>query len=267
MSDQAGREATKRTGGPASKNPRKDGWSKDVVLHELQDDPKITLWQIFTRWAGQATPFSCRDDFRRWLKSDEEFAARVKPLLADRGQYKSGKPPSRTRREHRPQFADWKKKFGADLFESGSRLIAAEKSPYKWEMIVKKLDPNDHEFDAELFDIVKVAELRICSEMESGFLESYRAVAPGKDKAWISRQWLERRDPKRWGRQVEMIVSGNVKHEHTHILEKPREVRLLELAQDQAKFFGKDSPQKALESGRSDDRVIDAEVIEDRVRA
>jgi hypothetical protein len=108
------------------------------------------------------------------------------------------------------------------------------------------LEPQNPDYDERFANMVRDAEVKICAEMEGGMIQAFRDAEMPRDRAWIARSFLERRDPTRWGKQVELIHSGGIDHQHKHTHElKAREDILLELFEDQKRFMRREPLQIA----------------------
>lgn len=252
---------------------RADGWSKETILAELSTKPEMTLRKLFELYRGEASAEACKSDYKQWVREDVAFAAAVKPLADLRRPVPSntgrdiGRPPL----DADPSNADWRLRFGEHLFKYGSRLKAAEKSPYKWTTILKKLNPRHKDFDTALFEIVREVELMICSEMEGGIVGSYRVLPDGKEKAQIARSVLERMDPDRWSKKVGITVGGKVEHVHSGqgaVGSGGVNERLLAILEDQTAFMR--NSVKLIETGQNlafpapSGVILEAEVIQER---
>lgn len=240
------------------RNPRPAGWGKDLVLAEL--GVGRTLSEIYEKWAHSgATVNGLKWDVRKWKRDDDEFAAEVDRLVDARKDPRvetlRKAPPPPTKEERDPSIANWRVQYCADLLETGTRTAAAERSPYDYSHIYRMLEPRYKDYDEEFAELVHETEMRICAEMEGGIVEAFREADRPKDKAWIAKSWLERRDPTRWSRQVEMIHSGEVKHKHKHELPEPIQERLEALLDEQRKFF------EESEARLQADGVIEADFV------
>jgi hypothetical protein len=260
------------TGRP--RGARAEGWSKEKLLEELEADEEVSVSELCRKFAaGETKPKSLLVEVERWRASDADFRARYDALLSLRspGTVNNGGP---SKEDQDPEaFADWRLKFCTDLAESGSRLDAANKSPYSYTHIYQMLTEGYPFFDKDFAEMVHMVEMQIAAEMEGGFVWAFRQCTDPAKKAWIADRWLTKRDPRRWGKQVEITHSGKVEHEHTHKL-LPREERLALLMQEQQTFFG-GVEQRALPPGvdesrvldlgssRADPEVIDAEYVEE----
>lgn len=235
--------------------PKREGWGKEAVLAGLREGKAIM--DVCAEYSIKSPPRVLYKETADWRKSDPAFAAEYDAVLNERfpNRSRAGRPRKETLD---PLLADWRLKFCEDLFATANRARAADNSPFEYPHILAMLDPNKAEYDKDFADMVHEVELRICSEMEGGIWSAYKE-ASGRDKAWIARQWLERRSPERWASQSKLQVSGKVEHEHKGVLkvELSRDERLALLAADQEKYFQAYTP-KALPEGE----VVEAEVVE-----
>lgn len=252
------------TGRPAK--ARVDGWGKDTLLRELRTG--LSLREVCNRYALEASPGTLRREVTVWRLTDPLFDRDYTQIMADRGHLTRINHDGPEKREYAdPNLADWRVRFCERLYLDASRLAAAEGSPYEYRQICKMLDCNHVQYDKDFADLVKDVELRMNAEAEGLFFNALREADTPKDKAWIASKWLERRDPSRWSKQVEMIHSGTVKHEHEH-KGLPREQRIAELMAAQQEFFKQHAPALVLESGlRESIDVVEAELVAESSQA
>jgi len=248
--------------GKGRRGPRAPGWGKEAVLRELAAGD--TLHQIAAKYALTTSPDALVTEIVRWRARDAAFAARYDALMDRRGRPNRKAAGVKSKAEQNPQLGDWKLHFCEALFETGSRLKAAEdpRVPYSWKHLHQMITPGYPQHDAAFADMVHLVEMRFCAQMEAGMVEAFRDAKNPRDKAWIAKQWLERRDATRWGKQVEMIHSGQVSHTH-EIAAKTREERLAELLADQQRFLTPELPaeSRALPPAPEALEVIDVEVL------
>jgi hypothetical protein len=235
--------------------PRLEGWGKETVLKEIREG--AVVMDICAKYALTNPPTSLYQEIVRWRHQDPAFEKEWTAIMLERDPDRNSKSRGAPRKEDiDPSLADWRLKFCQDLFETGKKLEAARRSPFCWEEIVKKLNKTTPSYDQQFAEMVHEVQMKLCAEMEGGFVEAFRESS-GRDKAWIARSWLERQDPERWSRQVEMIHSGQVVHKHE--IQVSRESRLAALADEQSRFFSKHSPAPALAAG--DEEAIEVEVL------
>lgn len=242
MAKKPGRRAEKRA----------PGWSRETLLREMRAGKPVM--DVCAEYSLDTKPTTLYAEVTRWRAQDPEFERQYGEVLEGRGVSRAGGLPPREQLD--PSIADWRLKFCEDLFETGKKLEAARRSPFSWEEIVKKLNRSTPSYDHQFAEMVHEVQMKLCAEMEGGFVEAFRESS-GRDKAWIAKNWLERQDPARWGKQVELIHSGAVavNHTHTHRLELPKEERLALLADEQQKFFAESYPAALPEP------VIEGEVV------
>lgn len=235
----------------------------ETVLEEMRRGDSVS--EICRRYALGTTVGALRTEIERWRHRVPEFGAEYAAILdekyPDRLSQGRGRP---TKEETDAKLRGWKMQFCEDLIKyNGSRNKAAARSPYTPEYIYQMLDESYPAFDQEFYDLVHVTEMRLAAELEGGLYEDWASLGPGKDRAWIAMQILPRRQPKRWSKQLEMIHSGSIKHEHNHQLALPKNERLALLAEQQQKFFATE-PVAALPAdtgGVAIEDVIDAEYV------
>lgn len=221
-------------------NPRAKGWGKETFLAALEADPKITAHAVISKYRLKNKHANLSHEVVRWRFADLEFAARYKALMDARSPNRI--KVSVTKVDADPSLGDWRLKFCEDLFATGTRLAAAEKSPYSYDHIYQMMTEKYPQYDREFAEMVHLVEMRMCAMAEGLFFQALTSDdnAP-KDRAWIASRWLERRDPARWGRQVEMFHTGTVEHKHTVEI-KSREERLAALLEDQLHYLEKAAP-------------------------
>lgn len=214
------------------KKERAPGWGKEAVLRELEDGLGIT--EICAKYAAEAAPASLKSEVTRWLAEDEQFASEYTRIVGAENE----RPRGDISRELLPQYANWKLDFCNKLFETGDRLAATTATPYDYSSICKKLNVDDKVYyDEEFAEMVRYTQLQLCGRVEAVVTNTvFDPEVPADKRALIGIKILERQDPKRWGRQVEMIHSGKIQHENvTPAL--PREQRLAALASELGQFM------------------------------
>lgn len=235
---------------------RAPGWGKETVLRELEDGSSVR--DICKRYSLETGYRALVTEIQQWRVRDADFKVRYDALMDERDPNRSGGAPSKEEKD--PSLGDWRVKFCEDLFRTGSRLKAAESSPYSYQLIYQKITEGYRHYEPDFAELVQLTEMRLCAEMEGAMVDALREAAAPRDKAWIAKAWLERRDPRRWGRQVELLHSGSIRHEHTHTHRLSREERLEALVEDQQEFFGAAGEQAALPPADAGE-VIDLEPI------
>lgn len=228
---------------------RGDGWGKETILSEMKEGR--TLVQILQRYRTSSSVTVLEKEYQGWLRSDPEFNKAVR-------EHSPPTPGSSPNKEMKGEaLPEWREKFGEDYYDTGDINAAARLSPYSESMIHEKLSARHRNVDKRLIEIVAAIEVKMVKEFEGGFVKAFRDAQQPKDRAWIAKSWLERRAPERWGKQVEMIHSGTVKHDHSVEL-KPRDQMLRELMADQ-KAFGE---KKDLALPAINENVIEGEIVE-----
>lgn len=221
----------------APKEGRAPGWGKEAVLRELESG--LSLVEVCAKYAIGVEPSTLRRDVLKWRETgktyDERFDAEYKRIVGEDNVY----PRGDTSKELLPENADWRVAFCEEFAVTKSRELAAAATPHDYRTIYRKLNKDDSLYDAEFAEMVHLVQMSFCAAIESDIIKSAtNDLLPAKDRAWIGFKVLERQDPKRWGRQVEMIHSGTIKHETQPAqLQLPREQRLAALASELKQFM------------------------------
>lgn len=148
---------------------------------------------------------------------------------------------------------DWRRLFCDKLLETKSRIEAASVTPYNYDEIYKKLNPNYAEYDKDFAEMVHLAEMRQVARAEQVIWEALELEPSHRNKAWIAKEILKVRASDRWSDKLNV----SVEHKGVVKFELNRQRVLSELAQEQvAQLSG---AQKALAAG--DLEVIDVEEI------
>jgi hypothetical protein len=239
---------------------RHPDWSKETLLREMREG--VSVADCTAKYAvGKTSPNVLYQEIVRWRHNDKEFERQYIEILTARGVPRLGGGVPKELRD--PTIADWRVKFCEDLFSTGKMLEASRRSPFCYEEIVKKLNKNTPSYDEDFAEMVQQVRLKICAEMEGGFVEAFRESS-GKDKAWIAKSWLERQDPTRWSKQVELVHSGKVEHQHNHShqLQLPKEQRLAALAAEQERFFSSVPALSAPKEYVEEAQILEGELVE-----
>lgn len=235
-----------------------DGWSAEWMkdfLRKLPEGETFSLRGFCVSQAGKSWQVLYKD-VCVWRNQDEE----LRTLLKDSQSHTIGAP----KKGDRPENADWRVNFCEELLISCNRADAAAKTPYSLRQIQNMLSPKSDQYDEHFARMVEEVDQKIISEMEGGIVQAFREAPEPRDRAWIARSYLERRDPTRWSKQVELIHSGEVQHKH-EITGKVNVDLLATLVEDQ-RLFMRRVPTKelgpapiALELGGD---VLEAELVE-----
>lgn len=237
-----------------------EGWSPEWLkefLHEVPEGDKFSLRGFCVAQAGKSWQVLYKD-VCSWRNEDEE----LRLLLRDKQVHTIGAPL----KGDRPENADWRLDFVSELLVTANRAMAAEKTPYGLRQILNFLSPKHAQYDETFATMVKEAEQRIAAEMEAGIVQAFRDADEPRDRAWIARSWLERRDPERWSKQVEYIHSGEVDHKHKHLVEGTVKVDLLATLIEDQRMFMRREPVKELPAApivlELNQEVLEAELVQ-----
>lgn len=225
--------AEKKQSKPRAIRKRPEGWSAEWLKDFIRNLPEGEIFapSAFCKMnAGTSWQVMYRE-MMGWRKKDPELAGLIRARMRNTSQ---GRPAKGEDEEN----IEWRVNFIREYLNTGDKSIAAQVTPYTLRRINQFLSPENPDHDPRFYEMVREAEAKICSEMEGGMIQAFRDAEMPRDRAWIARSFLERRDPTRWGKQVELIHSGEIghKHKHTHEL-KAREDILLELFEDQRRFL------------------------------
>lgn len=234
-----------------------EGWSADWMIQYLKGLPegdRFSLRGFCVSQAGKSWQVLYKD-VCMWRNENEE----LRLLLRGKQSLGAGAP----KKGDRPENADWRLNFIEELLISGNRATAAEKTPYTLRHILNIMNPRLDQYDEHFHKMVEEAEQRIAAEMESGIIQAFRDADEPRDRAWIARSYLERRDPTRWSKQVELIHSGEVAHKH-QVEGKVHVDLLATLVQDQRLFMKREPVQLLNEAPVTLEfpAVMEAELVE-----
>lgn len=216
-------------------------WSKELFREEIETADSIS--SICRRWSSDPDKIQGhRNDIVRWRKTDPELDARCREKF---------KTPGTGRPSLEKEQPDWRLAFCEAYLRTKSRVKAAEATPYAYDSILKKLDPNKTEYDKLFVDMLAQTEARLLDRAEQLVYESLELEPSHRNKAWIALQLLRVRDRARFGDKLDIKFEGTMRHEID------RGKVLNELASSQEKFFEK--TRVMLES----ENVIEAEIVSD----
>jgi len=230
-----------------------EGWSAEWMIEHLKQVPEGEIFSLRAFCASQAGKSwqVLYKDVCVWRNSNEE----LRNLLRSKQLHTTGAP----KKGDKPENADWRLNFIEELLVTGNRASSAERTPYTLRQILNFLNPKSDQYDEHFAKMVEEAEQKIAAEMESGIIQAFRDADEPRDKAWIARSYLERRDPSRWSKQVEMIHSGAVDHKH-QITGSVKVDLLTTLIQDQKMFMRRD-PVLALPAPMESMPILEAELV------
>lgn len=223
---------------------RHDLWSKALFKEEVENAPDgASISSICRRWSTDPDKIQgLTNDVIVWRREDEELDR----LCLERFGTRTGGRPSKEGEE-----PDWRRSFCEEYLMTRSRAKATEATPYAYETIVKKLDPNRPEFDQVFYDLYMAAESRLLDNAERIMWEALDQEPSWRNKAWIAKETLRSLDRRRWGDRMDVKVEGSVQH----VLQRGKIVG--ELVDEQRKFL--ERQRLELTSG---DEIV-AEVVDD----
>ena len=230
------------TKGASKLGTRSPLWSKELFREEVETADSIS--SICRRWSSDPERIQGhKNDIVRWRKSDPELDARC------REKFKAH--PGLGRPSLEKEQPDWRLAFCEEYLKTKSRLAASKVTPYAYDSILKKMDPNKTDYDPVFVDMVAQTESKLLDRAEQIMYESLELEPIHRNKAWIASAILKARDRQRWGDKVDIKIEGTMRH----TLDRGRTMN--ELAASQEKFFEKTRPQLEAEN------VIEAEVVEE----
>jgi len=253
-------------------NARPKYWSKDLVKRDLgQTSLKIkALCKLF---GGEDHWRQVYNDVWRWRQTDPEFGEifeiyRQRVGMSDNS--RGGRPLLEEGNNWKQDFCDALIKF------NGNRQKAASVTPYAFKTILEKLRPGYTSYDKDFSEMVRAVELSISARSEEILIESAMrfenidkvdlATAKVLDvAARINEKVIQKLDSDRWGRRLDVAVTGVVKHQ----LES-REDRLERLIRDQHEVMKiKGIPLPMALPEKTEDPVLEAEfdVVQEKVEA
>lgn len=201
-------------------------WSKEVFREEVEAGAG-TIREVCTKWSTDPLKIQgLMNDVARWRKEDPGLDALCRESLKHVAlTVGAGRPTLET------EDPDWRLKFCEEYLKTKSRVRAAEITPYAYDSILRKMDPERTEYDKVFTDMVLQTEARLLDRAEQLVYESMELEPSHRNKAWIALQLLRVRDRKRYGDKLEVSVGGSIKHS----LDGSR--LLSQLAEAQEKFL------------------------------
>lgn len=242
-------------------------WCQSQFLEDLQKYGSIkAVCNLYadekTGWRGYYT------DVLQWRKNDGRFNDSVLEVLA-LSNVTQFPGPGRDRKDL--GNLEWQQEYCDTLYQhDGNRAKAAEVTPYSLKTIIDMLDKDSTSYDKEFHDMVAGVEARIASELEEMFLklrhdhnyDTFENSKIAQTKGWVALKGLERMDPKRWGRQSELKISGRLDHVHKTDSKLSKGEVLNQLWEEQKLFLERRRSQLGLPSGEIP--AIDVEIITEK---
>lgn len=187
-------------------------------------------------------------------KQDDFFRKRFERVMEVRGE--SIPPVSKFNAfrvaDFDPDLKDWREEYAQTYLETGSRVRAAEQSPYSYSQILDFLNTISESYDQRFAEGVRKSELFLAAQAEDKIVEAVREAKTPKDKVITAKAYLESIDKMRWGR--ERKISGTVDHTHVHQIES-RETRLDKLSLDQKEHMALPPAPETMD-------IVDADYVE-----
>lgn len=144
---------------------------------------------------------------------------------------------------------DWREVYAERYFVTKSKYEASRVSPYSYMEILDMLSPGHKSYDPYLASLVKNVEERIVDRAEQILYLSIEEEASPKNRAWIAKEILRSRAPKRWGESVRVNISVE-------------RAPIAQLAAQQSEFLLAASSAKDRQPAELPGETIDAEVVD-----
>lgn len=196
-------------------------WDKERIKEDLSSLSHTGLIKLCKQYGGEDHWRTYYNDVWKWKQLDTEFAAILSEFLERNSPGMSQPRSGRPRSDNGDK--SWQDEYCIALATHNlNRQKAARATPYSFEMIYQMLDPEYSSYDPEFAKKVKAIELEISSRAEEMAVlalneENYRDIETAKitqTKVWVATKVLEKLDPKRWGKQIEMTHKGTINHRH-----------------------------------------------------
>jgi hypothetical protein len=199
-------------------------------------------------------------DIRKWTRDDPDFKVEYDRIQGERWPHMVARSTQNrpTKVELDPdKYEGWMEDVAKVCVATGSMKKASmiDTCPYSVGYLYEMANPNSPNFNTQFAKAIQFVTDSLNDEMREGVIESSRALPPGKAKAWVNMQWLQRRDPD-FADKKEVDMKGNVTH--THGLRDGLEERLAALNEERKKFFEYHRP-KMLHG----EDIIEGEVVND----
>lgn len=242
-------------------------WDKERITQDLRSLSHTGIIKLCKQYGGEEGWRTYYNDVWKWKQLDPDFNEVFQQFLERNSpgmsQPKSGRP--------RSDLGDksWQDDYCIALAKYNlNRHRAAQVTPYSFETIYQMLDPEYSSYDEGFAKKVKAIELEISSRAEEMAVlaldeENYRDIETAKitqTKVWVATKVLEKLDPKRWGKQIEMTHKGTINHKHQLAAGSKGEL-FARLKEEQDAFLA-ERMKRALPPKPE---VIDAEIIDEPV--
>jgi len=206
---------------PANPPQRHPLWDKERVANDLQSLSHTGLIKICKQYGGEDHWRTYYNDIWKWKKLDKDFATIVNEFLERNSPGMSQPNSGRPRNDDGDK--SWQEGYCEALVKFNlNRAKAASVTPYSFDTIYQMLDPEYSSYDKDFARMVKVTELTIASRAEQMVVDAlhednFKDIESAKttqSKVWVATKALEKLDPKRWGKQIEMTHKGTINHQH-----------------------------------------------------
>lgn len=200
-----------------------------------------------------------------WRKADPEFDRLITQNMTANGmrETRAGGRPSKE--EEQPT---WREDFCAALLkENGNREKASHATPYSLKTLIQKLNVNYTSYDKEFSEMVRATELTISAKAEEMLNRALAEFEDGKIamdrakildvQARIAEKIVQKMDHERWGKRMNLEVSGQINHKL--IPQGERIARIMTEQRDILRGKGLDLP---LALKEPEPQVIDVEAEE-----
>lgn len=184
----------------------------------------------------------CYNDIWKWKQIDPAFAEAYESYKIKMNKQNA----SGGRKKLSEKDPDWIEKFCEAYIKFRNPRKAAEVTPYSFQSLMRMTDPNDSQYNEEFTKSFKIAGQEISADLEQIALDAAYLIGEGvtsltQDEAKIldiqsriSLNTLSKLNPARFGKKLEMQVSGKI--DHTHSI-SGRAVQLTSLMEEQRLFM------------------------------
>lgn len=165
----------------------------------------------------------CYNDIWKWKQIDPAFAEAYESYKIKMNKQNA----SGGRKKLSEKDPDWIEKFCEAYIKFRNPRKAAEVTPYSFSSLMRMTDPNDSQYNEEFTKRFKIAGQEISADLEQIALDAAYLIGEGvtsltQDEAKIldiqsriSLNTLSKLNPARFGKKLEMQVSGKVDHVHS----------------------------------------------------
>lgn len=181
---------------------------------------KLSVKEYCKKYGGEDHWRKYYNQIWLWRKADPEFDELIKSNMIANGmrEVRAGGRPSKD--ESQPT---WRQDFCTALVkENGNREKASAATPYDFRTITQKINPNYTSYDKEFAEMVRATELSISAkaeEMLNKALAEFENPNMKMDRAKIldvqariAEKIVQKMDHERWGKRMNVEVSGQINH-------------------------------------------------------